>query len=464
LLRTVDIRYRLITSFILVSLVPLLICGVTSYLQSSEAIKKKNGVFEAEIVRQVVQNIQILMEKEASGAVPISPNDIHRRSAQSHFSGIFDGIDTDDDATDAEVFVLDINNGRILIRPDNDAITDPANSVALADPGLLSAIGRIVGSGGGPNFVSYIGSDRLEYLAAFAPVPDTTWAAVSTIPLQALAAEVHSLRNKILAIGLICSLFVLLVSYAICRSVSVPLGRLVCVMKQTESGDYRLRLHCEGSDEISRLSHKFNEMAGIMHQHTEQLDELVAVRTQALNEANRKLEALSATDGLTGLANRRRLDEVLASELRRAIRSSKPLAVIMLDVDFFKKYNDHYGHQAGDECLRRVADALQAGCHRGGDLVARYGGEEFVLVAADTDVAGSLVLAETMRAAVESLCLPHCESAFGQVTISVGVAALQPEADHTTDMLLHIADRAMYRAKLFGRNRVVAMDRELVDG
>jgi diguanylate cyclase (GGDEF)-like protein len=278
-----------------------------------------------------------------------------------------------------------------------------------------------------------------------------------------LAGEVHALRNKIIVIGLICTVFILLVSYAICRSVSVPLSRLVCTMKKTEGGNYRLQLQCEGRDELTVLSLKFNEMADIVQRHHEQLDALVAARTKALRDANLELEALSATDVLTGLANRRRLDEVLASELRRAIRSSKPLALIMLDVDFFKKYNDHYGHQAGDVCLRQVADALQAGCHRGGDLVARYGGEEFVLVAADTDMAGSLMVAEMLRASVEAMRLPHCDSPFGQVTVSIGVAALQPMAMHTPDMLLRMADQAMYRAKLLGRNRVVAMEQELVD-
>ncbi|RXZ32891.1 diguanylate cyclase [Oxalobacteraceae bacterium CAVE-383] len=460
LLRSIDIRYRLIISFILVSLIPLLICGATAYLESSEAIRKKNGLFEAEAVKQIVQNIHAVTEKAASDATPAVQEE---RSPQAIFSGIFNGVAG---GGDASLFVLDVNNGRILIRPPAEVAADAVadNPPVLADPGLLSSIGRIVGSGGGANFVSYNAADGRAYLAAFAPVADTTWAAVSIMPMQALAGEAHALRNKIIVIGAICSAFVLLISYAICRSVCEPLNRLLGVMKQTENGNYRVRLSSEGSDEIAVLSHKFNQMAGIVHRHHEQLDALVDARTRALRDANQKLEALSATDGLTGLANRRRLDEVLGSELRRAIRSSKPLAVIMLDVDFFKKYNDHYGHQAGDVCLRKVADALQEGCHRGGDLVARYGGEEFVLVAADTDMAGSLLMAETLRAAVESLRLPHCESEFGQVTVSIGVAALQPMAAHTADTLLRIADQAMYQAKLQGRNRVVTMEQELAAG
>ncbi|HEY4072757.1 MAG TPA: diguanylate cyclase [Herbaspirillum sp.] len=439
-------------------------------MESSEAIQKKTGVFEAEVVKQVAQNIQLEMQKNAAEVAAVAGGPARElagasdsRSARERFRDAFDGVRSGNDASDT--FVLDVNSGNIVLRPDDETEDGGGDAPALvpaaakvAEASLMSSIGRIVGSGGGSNFVSYTGSDGQDYLAAFTLIPDTTWAAVSSMPQQALIEEVHSLRNKIISIGVICSIFVLLLSYVICRSISVPLGRLVGIMKATESGNYRVRLRCDGNDEIALLSKKFNEMAGIVLKHNEELDALVAERTQALNEANRKLEALSATDVLTGLANRRRLDEVLAVELRRAIRTSKHLAIIMLDVDFFKKYNDYYGHPAGDECLRKVAYALQVGCHRAGDLVARYGGEEFVLIAADSDVAGSLALAEALRESVENLLLPHCESAFGHVTVSIGVAALKPTADHTSDRLLGIADKAMYRAKLLGRNRVVAMN------
>jgi diguanylate cyclase (GGDEF)-like protein len=469
-LRTIDIRYRLITSFLLVSLLPLFICGGIFYVESREAIQKKTGVFEAEVVKQVAQNIQLEMQKSAAATAAVAGGPAREltraadlRSASVRFPNAFEGVHSGSDASDT--FVLDVNSGNIMLRAPDEAQDGGGDTAAVApakvaEASLMSGIGRIVGSGGGSNFVSYVGRDGQDYLAAFTLIPDTTWAAVSSMPQQALIAEVHSLRNKIISIGVICSIFVLLLSYVICRSISVPLSRLVGIMKATESGNYRVRLRCDGNDEIALLSKKFNEMAGIVLRHHEELDALVAERTEALNEANRKLEALSATDVLTGLPNRRRLDEVLVVELRRAIRTSKHLAIIMLDVDFFKKYNDYYGHPAGDECLRKVACALQAGCHRAGDLVARYGGEEFLLIAADTDVAGSMVLAESLREAVENLLLPHCDSAFGYVTVSVGVAALMPTAHHTSDRLLSIADKAMYRAKLLGRNRVVAMNEE----
>jgi len=180
---------------------------------------------------------------------------------------------------------------------------------------------------------------------------------------------------------------------------------------------------------------------------------------EELEESNRKLAVLSTTDGLTGIANRRHFDEMLASEWRRAARQNQPLALAMIDVDMFKKYNDHYGHQGGDECLRQVAALLKRHITRAGDLVARYGGEEFVFICPATSGEATETLAEGLRAALEKLALPHAESPLGVVTVSIGVAAMVPEDGVTTDMsLLHQADEALYLAKRNGRNRVVLAD------
>nr|WP_315239755.1 diguanylate cyclase [uncultured Albidiferax sp.] len=189
--------------------------------------------------------------------------------------------------------------------------------------------------------------------------------------------------------------------------------------------------------------------------HERQLEDKVRERTQALEASNARLAALSATDGLTGIANRRRFDEVLASEWSRAARNSHPLALVMLDVDYFKPYNDHYGHLAGDDCLRHVAHMLAAHLHRGGDLVARYGGEEFVLLATVHDAADALHIAETARLALTALALPHAQSPFGAVTASLGVAVHVPAVGETAELLVHQADQALYQAKARGRNQTV---------
>jgi diguanylate cyclase (GGDEF)-like protein len=184
------------------------------------------------------------------------------------------------------------------------------------------------------------------------------------------------------------------------------------------------------------------------------LEQRVAERTAQLEDANRKLATLSITDGLTGLANRRRFDEVLGAECARAARAGQALAVIMLDVDHFKKFNDHYGHQAGDACLIRVAHALATSTRRASDLTARYGGEEFSIVLPDTGAAEARRIGEALRGAIEALAIPHAGAAAGQVTISVGIAIQPGQGAGDPDALMRVADAALYRAKDAGRNRV----------
>lgn len=169
------------------------------------------------------------------------------------------------------------------------------------------------------------------------------------------------------------------------------------------------------------------------------------------------LRQLVYLDGLTGLANRRRFDEMGGIEWERAQRRDNPLCLALVDVDWFKRYNDSMGHQAGDECLRAVAQALTVGARRAGDLLARYGGEEFVLLLPDTPLEGGVAVAEQLRAAVEALARPHPSSDFGHVTVSVGVSCregMMPQA--TLEALLSAADERLYTAKAQGRNRVAS--------
>ncbi|ONH22207.1 diguanylate cyclase [Pseudofrankia asymbiotica] len=185
------------------------------------------------------------------------------------------------------------------------------------------------------------------------------------------------------------------------------------------------------------------------------LERKVAERTEQLATANRRLEQLSATDPLTGLANRRQLDEVLDAEWHRAQRQATPLALAMIDIDHFKSYNDHYGHAAGDRCLQRVAACVDAGT-RHNDLAARYGGEEFAVVMPGTDTATAAHIAHRLRAAIAELAEPHPPATEWIVTVSIGVAAITPTRDDDTAALVELADAALYRAKSAGRNRVEA--------
>ena len=186
------------------------------------------------------------------------------------------------------------------------------------------------------------------------------------------------------------------------------------------------------------------------------LEEKVKLRTAELETANQQLELLSTTDGLTGLANRRRFDQYWMNECQRALRQASPLAVIMLDVDHFKAYNDHYGHQQGDDCLRRVGEVLQASVRRAGELAARYGGEEFVVILPGVSQQQAMDVAQGILVAMREASLSHASSPVAKmVTLSLGVAVGVPVATDACAQLLKMADDALYVAKNQGRNRVV---------
>lgn len=173
-----------------------------------------------------------------------------------------------------------------------------------------------------------------------------------------------------------------------------------------------------------------------------------------LEIANRELQRLASLDGLTGVANRRRFDEYLDTEWQHMAREKLPLSLILCDIDFFKKYNDTYGHQAGDACLRQVADALRFCARRSVDLVARYGGEEFAVILPNTTVTGAAQVAEELRSVVNALHIPHVQSAVSEhVTLSLGIGCMTPTPNTSPAMLIAAADAALYQAKAAGRNR-----------
>lgn len=203
------------------------------------------------------------------------------------------------------------------------------------------------------------------------------------------------------------------------------------------------------SVDITRQKHIEEELAATARQRKALEQELI--------RANRRLTTLSEMDSLTELPNRRKFDKVLEREFRRTRRNRPSMALMMIDVDHFKDFNDLYGHPAGDECLRAVAEALRGTVQRSGDLVTRYGGEEFAAVLTDTDEAGAIEMAARMLGAVRALGYAHAGSPEGIVTVSVGLTTFSLEADGqppTPQHLLRAADRALYAAKKAGRNRL----------
>ncbi len=192
-----------------------------------------------------------------------------------------------------------------------------------------------------------------------------------------------------------------------------------------------------------------------------EIESVAEQRNRALQEANKKLAHLSQTDGLTQIANRRFFDDSFSREWKRARRERKPVSLVLFDLDFFKQYNDQYGHLQGDECLRNIAELVASVINRPGDLFARFGGEEFILLLPNTPETGAWAIAEQCRELVESLAIAHHKSSIAEVvTISVGVCSLIPEDDMTEHDMLDLTDQALYCAKDRGRNLVVSANRE----
>ena len=197
------------------------------------------------------------------------------------------------------------------------------------------------------------------------------------------------------------------------------------------------------------------QIADTLHLAHNELENQVAKRTQELMVVNQELQRISFLDGLTNISNRRYFDEILEKEWKRGKRNNASIALIMIDVDFFKAYNDTYGHVAGDECLRMIAGILGASTRRATDLVARYGGEEFTAILPGTDVQGAAIVGETIRINVEKLGIKHENSPISdQVTISVGIAVAKGEWDIMPMDIIAAADYALYQAKDRGRNRI----------
>ena len=192
-----------------------------------------------------------------------------------------------------------------------------------------------------------------------------------------------------------------------------------------------------------------------IERHQRNLEILVTERTASLNAANAKLEKLARRDSLTGVYNRLHFNEMIETELRRTRRTKDPLSLILCDVDYFKNYNDYYGHVEGDNCLKQVASALTQGFKRASDLVARFGGEEFAIILPGTNSTRALSVANNLLQTVRKLNIPHASSPISKyVTISIGVATSQPDELVESKALLELADKELYKAKKQGRNKV----------
>ena len=371
----------------------------------------------------------------------------------SHFAAIFEEVNL---GSGGGLLMLDGQHGTPLAKAPASA-ADP-----MVEPALAADIKRSLLRNQASGSALYPAKGAQGgYLALYAQVAGTSWFVVGTIPLETLAADTQALREQLVLVGLACLAAALALALLVARSIARPLDALAHGMHATGTGDTAARVQAEGEDELTALAQAFNQMAGRVDRQHRLLEQRASEHTRELAAANGKLAVLSMTDGLTGIANRRRFDDALAAELQRATRAHSPLALVMLDLDFFRNYNELYGHQQGDACLRRLARLLESHTRRAGDLAARYGGEEFALIAADTDSQAALALADKLRAGFEALQLPHEGSPLGCITISIGAAVVVPDEALTPALLARLAEQAVQRAKEQGRNQVVLADRRV---
>ncbi len=323
----------------------------------------------------------------------------------------------------------------LMTRDGRIIVSSRGSSAALMQQGynprsahwLLAREGRAV------QFTSFT-DDRVVGSVRF--VPSLDWVVISEIPTVEAFSQVARLRNMTLGIVTLLLAVVGALAYLLSLLIVRPLDRLTHAASRVAGGDLDIGLPVTGGGEVGYLTEVFNNMV---------------VR---LREGRVELERLSLTDPLTGLYNRLRMMEVVENEVRRSRRLRHPFAVLMADLDHFKKYNDAHGHQAGDAVLKRVG-AIMRESSRDVDFVARYGGEEFLLMMPETEIDGAIQVAERIRKKLAAEKLP-----VGTITVSIGAAAFPAQGD-SAEALIAAADAALYDAKHAGGNRVMAAGRRV---
>jgi diguanylate cyclase (GGDEF)-like protein len=370
-------------------------------------------------------------------AVPVQRADgrlLGALAARLNLRGAKDGLLTFAPGTYGQVYLI-ATGGNLIV----NSVTSSAELMRLSlKPGILERLMKREGA-----VLNYESVSGQEVLGSLKPVPRVGWAVVAEIPVDAAYQQVRRFRDLSLAIVAGLLLGVTAIAYRLALLIVRPLERLTRGAAEVAEGDLAVDLPT-ATGEVGDLTYVFNHMVGRLRQSRQDLDAV----NETLRQQNEELERLSASDSLTGLSNRRILTQRLSEELLRAQRQSHTFTVLMLDVDHFKKYNDAYGHPAGDEVLRKVANILR-NCTRAGDCTARYGGEEFAVLLSGKGGDTALQLAERIRERVAAE-----EFVGGKVTISGGIAEF-PHHGHTAEAVISSADEALYEAKREGRNRVV---------
>ena len=317
---------------------------------------------------------------------------------------------------------------------------------------IQSALERVIGDSNNKLLRAEMISLELEQV--FSACTDALWVVREDgVVIRANEAMLQLLDKPAAeVIGKQCTM---LLDYALCREAICPIKRVRS--KTRREYDIQLPHLGKGSGYFILTTAPLVTLdgtPGIIGQFKDITGRKTA--EQELAAANKTLERMAKIDGLTQIANRRCFDETLEKEWRRLGRNRKPLSLLLGDIDFFKKYNDRYGHQAGDSCLQRVSQALAGAVLRPADLVARYGGEEFAILLPEVDLQGALQVGERILTSVRGLAIEHQDSTVSEiVTMSLGAATLIPEPAQCCGQLIKLADEALYQSKNGGRNRIL---------
>ncbi|HEY9645029.1 MAG TPA: diguanylate cyclase [Chroococcidiopsis sp.] len=279
------------------------------------------------------------------------------------------------------------------------------------------------------------------------------WIVVLVVPEVDFMEQINRNTQNTMLLCVVALLVTIGIGLMITRWLTQPLLYLSATARDIANGEWNRTIELQRADVIGDLSRSLATMANQLQESFVLLEQRIEERTTELIQLNQELQRLAHIDSLTQAANRRYFDYYLEKEWRRLARDQQPLTLILCDVDYFKQYNDTYGHQAGDRCLQQISQVLSQAARRPADLVARYGGEEFAIVLSNTSVAGGIHLAETIHTLLRSLHIPHRTSHVSYVTVSMGIASIIPHADSTPQELIAATDCALYAAKSKGRDR-----------
>ena len=334
--------------------------------------------------------------------------------------------------------------------------SDPMIRGAITD--LQKKIGKLQSIKDDQYFDVQLGSDR--YYALARPWQDQyglDWLVIVIIPESDFIEQINANTRTSLLLCLLALAIATILGIYTSRWIAYPILKLQQASEEIMNGELDRSVEVKGIYEIERLARSFNQMTVQLKASFGELENRVAERTASLQQANQRLLELANSDGLTQIPNRRYFDTCLAKEWQRHLREEQCLGLVMLDIDYFKHYNDYYGHQGGDEVLLRVAQTISQVPRRASDLVARYGGEEFVVILPNTSTEGAFKFAELIRESVLSLEIAHPRSQVSKyVTLSLGVASMMPNPDNKLEDLITQADEALYQAKKLGRNQSYA--------